>query len=43
MNGVDSRGVVSTGMPRASAAARISVGGTSPLVTTKQVIRQRQS
>ena len=41
MKGVDSRGVARTGMPRASAADRSSVGGTSPLVTTKQEMRQR--
>ena len=43
MKAVDSSGVVSTGMPRASAAESSSVGGTRPFVTTKQVMRHRQS
>ena len=43
MKAVDSSGVVSTGMPRASAADSSSGGGTRPLVTTKQVMRQLHS
>jgi hypothetical protein len=43
MKDVDSSGVVSTGIPRASAAESSSVAGEIALVTTKQLMRQRQS
>jgi hypothetical protein len=43
MKGVDSSGVTSTGMPRASAADKSSGAGEMPFVTTKQLMRQRHS
>ena len=44
MNGVDSSGVVSTGMPaRLGRRQQLGRRARRPLVTTKQVIRQRHS
>jgi hypothetical protein len=43
MNRVESMVVARTGTPRASASARSSGGGVSPLVTTKHVTWLRAS